>query len=359
MPPLPPGPEFVLRKSWSFESAINHISFFSHPVDGDCLALSDQSGKVDFWEIERQRRSIRTVDVVESSNNLLKKNLRGIVWTEVTRSSESNSLSLICSQCRDGGVYIFRMFLEHSLEQEKSVVFSKRLETGFTAFCKCDLLLKEDLCMLVSPVDKNSEYFFRVFHLDTNLFDSATAFETKNEIQCCKNYGLPMAVIIMSNTSKTRLLAAFEIGCIVLYSVETQEALAECNFQMDRNTAYTLTCIAANHDCTKVAVGSVERKISTVDITSADSVTKMEFSKTVEVTNPGLSCLQFRPDDGLLLVSAGWDSRIRYFSAKGLKQLAVLTYHTSTIVALKFVGKRLFSACKDGKVACWNLYAGE
>ena len=211
MPPLPPGPEFVLRKSWSFESAINHISFFSHPVDGDCLALSDQSGKVDFWEIERQRRSIRTVDVVESSNNLLKKNLRGIVWTEVTRSSESNSLSLICSQCRDGGVYIFRMFLEHSLEQEKSVVFSKRLETGFTAFCKCDLLLKEDLCMLVSPVDKNSEYFFRVFHLDTNLFDSATAFETKNEIQCCKNYGLPMAVIIMSNTSKTRYL--FQTDC--------------------------------------------------------------------------------------------------------------------------------------------------
>ena len=153
-----------------------------------------------------------------------------------------------------------------------------------------------------------------------------------------------------------RTVAAFEIGCVVIFSLESTEVVGCLSLQKDKSVACPLTCIALRPDFSQIAVGSAEDTLSLLNVYSNESGVDLEVLKAVKLTNPGVSCVAFRPDDGRLLVSAGWDSRLRYFSTKSLKPLAVLTCHTSTVVALRFLGKRLFSACKEGKIACWDLY---
>ena len=89
-----------------------------------------------------------------------------------------------------------------------------------------------------------------------------------------------------------------------------------------------------------------------------------------DVVNSGIGAALVR-DDSSILVTGGWDSRLRVFSWKRparLKPLAVLDFHSEAIEAMAFskgriqegrlVGKRLVAAGgKDGKVSLWDIYS--
>ena len=68
----------------------------------------------------------------------------------------------------------------------------------------------------------------------------------------------------------------------------------------------------------------------------------------------GVGQLALRPD-GKVLASAGWDYRVRIFSAKSLKRLAVLRYHDASVNALDWSDDLLATGSKDTKVAVWRL----
>jgi len=94
----------------------------------------------------------------------------------------------------------------------------------------------------------------------------------------------------------------------------------------------------------------------------------IEILKKREITNPGVSVVYIRPDQRILL-TGGWDSRIRIFSWKKperCKPLAVLQFHCQAVECFAFtsqpirsgrIRKNLFAAgSKDGKISLWSIY---
>ena len=73
----------------------------------------------------------------------------------------------------------------------------------------------------------------------------------------------------------------------------------------------------------------------------------------------GLGHLAVRPD-GRVVATAGWDYRVRLFSAKPpkYKALAVLKYHDAAVNALDFSddSKLLVTGSKDQKLAVWKVF---
>ena len=74
----------------------------------------------------------------------------------------------------------------------------------------------------------------------------------------------------------------------------------------------------------------------------------------------GIGQLALRPD-GRVLATAGWDFRVRLFSAKApkFKPLAVLKYHDAAVNALDFSddSRLLVTGSKDQKIALWDVGA--
>lgn len=82
------------------------------------------------------------------------------------------------------------------------------------------------------------------------------------------------------------------------------------------------------------------------------------------MTNPGTSIITIRPDAKIMAVG-GWDSRIRLYSWKTLKPLAVLNQHKDTVHDISYSIERIkaydnkfimATAAKDGYIALWDIY---
>lgn len=85
---------------------------------------------------------------------------------------------------------------------------------------------------------------------------------------------------------------------------------------------------------------------------------------TIPLKNSGTSVLASRTDSKVF-AAGGWDGRIRIFSWKTLRPLAVLDQHRSTIFDIiyskekveAYNNKNLMAAAgKDGTVSLWDLY---
>jgi WD40 repeat protein len=72
--------------------------------------------------------------------------------------------------------------------------------------------------------------------------------------------------------------------------------------------------------------------ISADDVISADDNMPL---KTLQTKHAGQQSLQIR-NDGKIFATAGWDSKARVYSAKGMKELAVLKWHKEGCYATTF-----------------------
>lgn len=109
-------------------------------------------------------------------------------------------------------------------------------------------------------------------------------------------------------------------------------------------------------------IGTSGNKLTEFYVTDSFNLTK---GKDIPITNPGVSCVQIRPDK-LIFVAGCWDGRIRFFSMKTLKLLAVLDQHQGPIQDVIFSKKPVRSwKCNwlcaagglDKKITLWNLFS--
>jgi len=64
--------------------------------------------------------------------------------------------------------------------------------------------------------------------------------------------------------------------------------------------------------------------------------------------------------DKRILVTAGWDGKVRLFNAKKLEPLAILRHHSSSVYDVAYGPAPqwlLASASKDTTIALWSLYS--
>lgn len=83
----------------------------------------------------------------------------------------------------------------------------------------------------------------------------------------------------------------------------------------------------------------------------------------ISVKNAGISCIKIR-NDMKVFASGGWDGRIRIFSWKSMRPLAVLTEHKTNIMDIVYSDDKvsmwkspiMAAASVDGLISLWNIY---
>lgn len=116
------------------------------------------------------------------------------------------------------------------------------------------------------------------------------------------------------------------------------------------------TCL--DIDATRAFIGGSTTALQTVDIDFAQA--RLSRATALELKKPGLGAVCVRRD-GRLLATGGWDAKVRIFTAKRLRPLAIVREHVGSVFALDFgfaPEHLLASGGKDGHVVVHNVYGG-
>ncbi|CAH1398748.1 unnamed protein product [Nezara viridula] len=151
------------------------------------------------------------------------------------------------------------------------------------------------------------------------------------------------------------ILVCYESGELILWNMDWS-----CLYQ----TKVTEDCPMAIDYCDLTKEGILGTNSKTLLKFKLCDDQKISIVGEVTLTNPGVSSIAIN-EKGKLCVIGCWDGRIRYYTMKSLKLLAVLTHHSSSVDGIAFVNQNV-SFCgsglviaggKDNKVSLWNLYS--
>lgn len=199
-------------------------------------------------------------------------------------------------------------------------------------FCKCDILGP----LLVIPHDKNDLQLFSI---------KGTKHELLNKISINGDEGAIFIAKFL--TSADRLLTAYESGGIFIWNMPA------CTLASQTRVGHLPNCAAHNSEKHEILIGTSSETLFIYDDRD------LKLLKEVSLANPGLNAIVVRPTDQRLYATAGWDKRIRIFSAKSHKKLCVLQVHEGSVNAVTYVvdtRSLLAAGGSDGLISLWDLY---
>ena len=218
----------------------------------------------------------------------------------------------------------------------------------YIGFSQCDLIKLNHSSILATPGPSQ---------------EAVSVWDTNSGIQICKllpecdskNYGCVMQVKWIFLGASLLLLVAYENGELVLWDWPNRTLFSSLKL------SDSPLSIAYNADSNMGLCGTSSEKIVSFHLENGS----LHAAKDLEITNPGISCITNRPDNKLV-ATGGWDSRIRIFSWKKLKPLAVLDYHKESIECIQFSkysvpsfsegGFLLAAASTDKTVSLWDIF---
>ena len=116
-------------------------------------------------------------------------------------------------------------------------------------------------------------------------------------------------------------------------------------------------CCAFDANLTKGIVAGASEEIKCLRFDSKTCTVTSE--KGINLSHRGISTIEVRHDEKLF-ATAGWDHRVRLFSMKSFKPLAILKHHTKTVHALSFSSDTssnwMASGGSDSHIAVWSVY---
>lgn len=309
---LPPDPVFC------FKSDMGHIHSICYSIKSDNyishILAATEKGTVYFWDLETNRlqykqemgESIQAIHCFEDV--IITQEKCGIVkmWASVTGAYEITETY----ECAGG-------------------------------FCK-SIVIKDTL----------------VVHQENGTLDilDIRTFKMKKHLvpekECIGNIMALEKTIVKGNIY---LIGGYEAGDVVLWSFDTGELISCAKFQEQ------ITSISFDSFTCRGVCGGASNILQIFNINEKSFEIKMKCEITL--TNEGCNVVKFR-HDGKLLVSGGWDGRVRLYSCKTLRALAVLTQHKNSITdvqfspnIIKYWNSRIMAVSgSDGTISLWNLY---
>ncbi|CAK9822053.1 Guanine nucleotide-binding protein subunit beta-like protein 1 [Anthophora retusa] len=273
-----------------------------------------------------------------------------------------------------GSIHIWDLNMNRELHRIAS-------ETDCCLSLQClnnDNLLVQHKCSLMKVYKKTESQWiaYKCFNIDFNhycrfqvsgneifvpLKDSTVGMLSPNtfnielKLNSSKFENLGEVMVIKPLKNEKLVLAGYEGGKLILWDIRQKSILSSLIIE---------TCpMALDFDTTlmKGIIGGPSDKIQIFTL----SVNNLLHDKSkIPMKNPGTSAISIRPDAKIVAVG-GWDSRVRIFSWKSLKPLAVLDQHKDTVQDITYSTKRLktyddkcimATAAKDGYVALWDIY---
>ncbi|XP_014271162.1 guanine nucleotide-binding protein subunit beta-like protein 1 isoform X2 [Halyomorpha halys] len=212
----------------------------------------------------------------------------------------------------------------------------KILNHDYCGFCKMGLLD----CFIILPSNGSS---IALYDFVSNKEIIQAANKKLGEIMCLK----------VINSIKC-ILVCYESGILSLWNMDWS-----CLYE----TKVTEDCPMAIDYCDLTCEGILGTNNNRLLKFKLCDNKKISIVGEMNITNPGVSSVAIN-EKGKLCVIGCWDGRLRYYTMKKLKLLAVLTHHSGSIDDIVFVNLNL-SFCdsglviaggKDTKVSLWNLY---
>uniref|UniRef100_A0A3P8S059 Guanine nucleotide binding protein (G protein), beta polypeptide 1-like n=1 Tax=Amphiprion percula TaxID=161767 RepID=A0A3P8S059_AMPPE len=317
----PPLPIYTLRGAGG---PLNTLHFSCHEEGTPLLFSGSGKGAIHIWNLN-SRRAEKIVEGHSGSS---------VIWVSTLQSTDT-----LISQGRDMQVCLW------NLSEGRSELLES-LWTGSVGFCQCSMLE-------ISP----SKYLLAFAGQQT---EEIKIIELPSKIPVCSlvpegKLGMVMCIQLWQPDSGPGplLLAGYEDGSLLLWDVTQRSTLSQVKAHPE-----PVMCLTFDTKRLRGISGSSEKKLSSWML---DSQNNLQLQDGVMLVNPGVSQMCIR-EDGKLLASAGWDHRVRIFSWKKLRPLAVLQYHTDMVLSVAFSDhqdprQRLLAAgSKDQRISLWSIY---
>ncbi|KPP78672.1 guanine nucleotide-binding protein subunit beta-like protein 1-like [Scleropages formosus] len=315
----PPTPLFVLRGSGA---PINTLHFSCQEPSSALLFSGSGKGAIHVWNLHT-RRAERVLEGHGGSS---------IVWVNTIGSKET-----LISQARD------KRLCTWNLSEGRSDV-TQSIFTGSVGFCQGSVMeMHPQRWLLAYPAEDMEE----LVELPSGVPVCSLKPDAKLGMLMCVKLWQP------DGGCGPMLLAGYEDGSLALWDVAQRQILSRLTTHPE-----PLLCLDFDPVGLRGVSGSAERAVSSWVL---DGQQNLQLRDTVELVNPGISQLRLRMDRRIL-ASAGWDHRIRLFSWKKLKPLAVLQYHTDTALCVTFSDHKdsrlglMAAGSKDQRISIWSVY---
>ncbi|XP_076063114.1 guanine nucleotide-binding protein subunit beta-like protein 1 isoform X2 [Oratosquilla oratoria] len=320
----PPDPVFVLRGT---QSGVTSLTFLKPPEDQltQYIAAGTQDGDVLIWDIKTKAV---TLDWKASDNT-------SILWLH------SHSPSHLWTQGRCDHATLWDLNIPAPTPIIRIPV------KDYLGFCLCDILIDSQKSILLCPGPGQTNV--SVWDADAEL--KICSVQPKDSAK----YGTIMQAKWAKQENQSFILAAYENGHIIVWN------WVDGSICTDTKICDNPICLEFDDELQKGVCGSTSEKIY---VFSLQPSVKLEILKEITIINPGIAACLTRPDNRLF-VTGGWDHRIRLFSWKKLKPLAVLQYHKGTVQCIAYSkgevqrcgpGWLLAAGGVDKSVSLWNIF---
>ncbi|KAH0546259.1 guanine nucleotide-binding protein subunit beta-like protein 1 [Cotesia glomerata] len=314
---LPPDPIYVLRGDMG---PVHCLDFRISPYV-EHLYAGAESGNIHIWDLQRHREICKL--------NAIKKQCLAL------HTLDDEYLII---QRKDGCVDIWNA-------DGSNWILDKTIDTDYCGFSRYQILT-DDIILLPLPnsqvgaLSLTTQEF--VYKLDPMV---SKVPKPLGEVMAIKNCSLENNIILI----------AYESGDIAAWNIKDRVIVSWLN---------TDSCpMTINFDnyWMRGIIGNPTDKLEVFDLNKSN---QLVHKTSITLKNSGTSLIASRPDSKVF-AAGGWDGRVRIFSWKTLRPLAVLNQHRSNIFDIiyskekvqAFNNKNLMAAAgKDGTVSLWDLY---
>lgn len=324
------SPEYVLKKSGE---AITDLNFWNYTDFQDSsrylLAACGGNGGTDLWDLNT-RRSICNIPSV---SNAATTSAYGIGDSNVVTLDKEGNLTLsVIADCAS--------------RTKVSLVLPN------VAFCRAAVLEQtqtESGIIVGVPGEEKSSF---------NIWDLSNCkiiarLLPPNQL----TLGMPMTAKLVKNNNLYACVG-YEDGSLIFWDVLNHKALAVA----ERIYSEPIMCFDMLGKDFSGICGSATNLVTKWSFQNkVDKQFSFQTIKSVELQKAGVASIKIRPDSKIF-ATGGWDYKLRIFSWKTCKPLAVLEYHKGTIQALAFsrssTNQKQLLACgaNDSKISIWDIY---
>lgn len=231
-------------------------------------------------------------------------------------------------------------------------MLDRELCTDNSSYCRMDACEKRNLVI----VPRNDS---QVQLLDGGTLESHALLAPFDEHG--QPFGTVMAVKLVEISEEgVFVLGAYESGVVCLWDLSTGKLLHSAKLVTGEESPLTLDYdVVANRG----VIGTTAEQIVVFSI-DRRSCQLLDKKTDIAIKNRGVNRIRVRPHDQKVFASAGWDGRVRVFSWRSLRPLAVLTEHKRNVLDLVYSpgvvsmwkAPIMATAGEDSSIALWDLY---
>ncbi|XP_076749889.1 guanine nucleotide-binding protein subunit beta-like protein 1 isoform X1 [Xylocopa sonorina] len=308
-----PDPRYLLRG----DMGCIHCVLFQITPNIEHLYAGTTKGNIHIWDLNTNRELDRIASGQDSCLSLLSLNIDHLL-----------------AQHKCGLINMYK-------KTESQWIVHKSVNIDFYHYCRIQRLSESEV---IVPLKEST-----IGILSANTFNVELKLSTSN----LKNLGEVMVIKPLQN--ERLVLVGYEGGKLILWDVRQSKILNSLTVESNP--------MALEFDPT-LRKGAIAGPSDNIQIFTL-SVDHLLCDKSkITLTNPGTSVITIRPD-GRVVAIGGWDSRVRIFSWKSLKPLAVLDQHKEAVQDINYSTRQISAydnknimatAAKDGYIALWDIY---